>query len=87
MCRHVNLTIMERSIVETYYEFEDGEPLENGYPDREYNPVLVGIEVQCQDCNFWQFYGLKAKRPKWVQKAQERLIEEQHKHAMDINAH
>lgn len=86
MCQHKNLKIIERSWAETHYEFEDEKPLSSGYPTAEYNPVLVGIEVECFDCMFWHFYALEAKRPKWVRDACNKLVEEQHKHAMDINA-
>jgi len=85
-CQHGNLKIVERSLVETHYEFSDGEPPEAG-DGFEYNPVLFGIEVRCWDCDFQHFYGLEAKRPKWVQDAYDAIFKEQTRYAHDLTAH
>ncbi len=72
VCQHKNLKIVERKVFEIHYEFNDGEPPQD-WEGQEFDPVLSGFEVRCWDCDFEQFYGVKAKRPKWVQEAWDAL--------------
>jgi hypothetical protein len=77
-CQHGNIIIVERRVVEVRYYFEGGKPPPKGSVNNESDPMAAGIEVECQDCGLWKFYGVQAKRPKWVRDAWEKLIEELH---------
>ncbi len=79
MCQHGNIIIVDRKVIEVRFYFEDGKPPSKYSVENRSDPMPAGIEVECQDCGFWKFYGNQAKRPKWVQDAWDRLIEEMHK--------
>ncbi len=76
-CQHKNFKIIEHQSTETCFDFSDGKPPEKGYRSWESDPITDCIEVACYDCDFQQFYGPHAKRPKWVQHAWDALLAEQ----------
>ena len=73
-CKHGDLIIIERVIVEKFFHFDDGKPPKEGRewdgdPVLWFNPQPLVMIVTCPDCGFERFYGPQAKRPKWVQAA------------------
>lgn len=81
--KHTGLIIIERVIVENFVTFdEDGNPPEDSddwmnNPVQWYGPQERVIIVTCSDCGFEQFYGPRAKFPKWVQEAWDKLLKVQ----------
>jgi len=75
--QHQNFILIERVVVENFFHFEDGEPLDTNdwknEPVQWYSPRRLVLTVMCQDCGFEHFYGPDVKLPKWVQKAWDSL--------------
>ncbi len=76
-CKHENFTLIERVVVENFFHFEDGKPLDTndwkGEPIMWYSPRRFVLTVMCEDCGLEQFYSPRQKLPKWVQTAWESL--------------
>ena len=76
-CKHKNFTLYEYTTVSTSFQFEDGNPPEDGIGWHS-DPAPTGeISVTCEDCGFNKKYGHHTRAPKWIQDAWEKLMEEQ----------